>query len=824
MRFDVGIPPMPRALCGLMLIVFAASGRAEEHSFDVRDSISMTTFSEPSGLTDGSSAQRSPDGKYFWLITSKGDIASNQIFSTLLLFDGADIERFFDSNGSNTAWTPKPRRLVSIEATPGITVQESYAPLITGVRWSPDSKKIFFLGQNSNAEKQLYEVDVKTGHSAVLTPPGFGVRELDIAGDVIAYTAIKSESAAARVPWNQSAGVNADAGAVTGLGLENILFPEQSYGFGNGKVVPDLWIGRDGHFRPVATPGTRQPIEDSEQYEGYSVLSLSPNGRFVVRLLPVTEVEKTWALYVSKPGFESWHIDPDDSVLTAPTNWYRLRQYKIIDTTTGRVSTPIDGPYGLSLAEEDQSLAVWAQDQKRLLLGNVALPLNGVDSDERARRRHTCAVAAVDLPSMNVSCVVFTRDASDVILPENPRPERLQNAIFGSDDDEVVLRFTWHGRWGQSERYRYDGGRWSLAEVLPGDPISGAPLDQASHHKSPGNNFSLTIKQGLNEPPVLWATSTHPQAEKPVWNPNPQFTDMTFGKATQYRWKDESGYEWAGILVTPPAYHPGQRYPLVIQTHGFRGYAFITDGIFPTAMAARPLASAGFVVLQMGWRIDHFDTGLEARDQVAGFQSAIAQLDAEGIIDAHRVGIIGFSRTCWHVEQALIDWPNLFAAATIADGIDLSYMQYGLFGEGRPSLRKSYEKIIGTNPDGNGLDIWMKQSPGFHLEKVVTPIRIEAIAPGSVLMEWDIYAALRRHNKPVDMIYIPDGQHILQKPLDRFASQQGNVDWFRFWLQGYERPNPEDPDQYKRWEHLRELRVADNKVAGKPSENMGVTK
>ena len=32
------------------------------------------------------------------------------------------------------------------------------------------------------------------------------------------------------------------------------------------------------------------------------------------------------------------------------------------------------------------------------------------------------------------------------------------------------------------------------------------------------------------------------------------------------------------------------------------------------------------------------------------------------------------------------------------------------------------------------------------------------------------------------------------------------------WLQGYERPNPEDPDQYNRWEHLRELRDANAKA------------
>jgi hypothetical protein len=37
----------------------------------------------------------------------------------------------------------------------------------------------------------------------------------------------------------------------------------------------------------------------------------------------------------------------------------------------------------------------------------------------------------------------------------------------------------------------------------------------------------------------------------------------------------------------------------------------------------------------------------------------------------------------------------------------------------------------------------------------------------------------------------------------RIASLQRNVDWFRFWLQDYRRPNPEDPDQYARWELMR---------------------
>ena len=174
------------------------------------------------------------------------------------------------------------------------------------------------------------------------------------------------------------------------------------------------------------------------------------------------------------------------------------------------------------------------------------------------------------------------------------------------------------------------------------------------------------------------------------------------------------------------------------------------------------------------------------------------------------MGIIGFSRTCYHVEGALIEDPKLFAAASITDGVDESYMQYLLSGIESDSIAVESEqrKIYGTTPFGAGLGTWIRQAPGFRLDRVQTPLLIGAIeGPTSVLSEWEIYASLRNQKKPVDLMYIPNGQHILQKPLDRLASQQSNVDWFRFWLQGYEDPVPAKRAQYARWQGLRKLQL-----------------
>jgi hypothetical protein len=53
-------------------------------------------------------------------------------------------------------------------------------------------------------------------------------------------------------------------------------------------------------------------------------------------------------------------------------------------------------------------------------------------------------------------------------------------------------------------------------------------------------------------------------------------------------------------------------------------------------------------------------------------------------------------------------------------------------------------------------------------------------------------------------------EHDLTNPGLRTASQGGSVDWFRFWLQGYEDPATGKAAQYRRWEHLCDIQVEEN--------------
>jgi len=197
----------------------------------------------------------------------------------------------------------------------------------------------------------------------------------------------------------------------------------------------------------------------------------------------------------------------------------------------------------------------------------------------------------------------------------------------------------------------------------------------------------------------------------------------------------------------------------------------------------------------------------------SGYESAAKQLVSEGVVDPEKIGIIGFSRTCFYVMKMLTTDTLPLRAASITDGVTLDYLQYLIQAgpDGQAPLED--DVMIGTKPFGEGLQQWLRRSPGFNLEKVTAPLSIVGEGPFGTLIMWQSYAGLRYLHKPVDLIMLnmENGkgtlpfEHVLTNPGFRLASQGGSVDWFRFWLQDYEDPNPAKKEQYVRWRELRKL-------------------
>jgi dipeptidyl aminopeptidase/acylaminoacyl peptidase len=773
----------------LVLALFTFMLNAEERTFTVRDSIEMNTLSDPETLERDGQAKFSPDGKHFLVVTTRGILQSDQLESCLMVFDTSSIS-FVKHESAQLAGPPKCA--AKLAATP--IVEEgatTYASIITEARWSVDSKSIFFLGQGQQGDNYLYRVDIRIGKPQQLSPTGYNVIRFDCARKAVVY--VVSQTSALDDGPGQT--INRDARDVTGIDLSAILFPKTR---ATGDRHLEVWAN-EGDRRPTMIAPIPRSLNGNADLD-HVVLSISPDGTKAVTLVPVTSVPHQWDSYEPYEGFERFKIhaeNPDRSAITIHV--FPLKQYALIDLDKKRMMPLVDAPTGDALGYFDSLKAVWSEDGRRLLLTNTFMPIGGAGTEGPDHPLRSCAVASIDLAQRITRCIVPARSQAIGAW-------HLQGVSFGVDSDEVLATFATSQQKPAIERYQDTARGWVGPSNVPDRPIISKSSQMIEVH----------IRQGLNDPPTLTAKSLATGEEVRVWDPNPGLKKISYGEASLYHWKDSSGYEWSGILVKPVGYTKGERYPLVIQTHGFRDWAFVTDGIFPTAMAARPLASAGIAVLQTSRRYDVQGTPQEAGIEAGQFESAVRQLSEDGLIDPKRVGAVGFSSTCFNVESTLILKPMLFRAATIADGVDYSYMQYHLFSS--PGIAAAFEKTNDGKPVGvEGLKKWLMLAPGFRLDEVRTPLRIEGHGEGSPLSEWEIYSSLQLQGKPVDLVYIPDGLHILQKPLERMASQQGNVDWFRFWLQDYQDPDPLKIDQYKRWEHLREMRDADDKaLAGQP--------
>src|ERR1700733_10572044 len=94
----------------LLLGIHVDVSFAERQGFTVPDSIEMARFDDPWEVQKNAEAKFSPDQKHFIVVTSRGLIASNQIESTLWLFDAAAVRRFVNARDSVTE--PTPRNLV----------------------------------------------------------------------------------------------------------------------------------------------------------------------------------------------------------------------------------------------------------------------------------------------------------------------------------------------------------------------------------------------------------------------------------------------------------------------------------------------------------------------------------------------------------------------------------------------------------------------------------------------------------------------------------------------------------------------------------------
>lgn len=620
---------------------------------------------------------------------------------------------------------------------------------IKNVQWLGDNETIVFLGENPGETPQIYSLNIKSRKLRKLTSHHTPIVAYGISrsGDQIVFEAHPPTVKKIDTPQARRSGI-----VITGGYPDNIL--TEDCGTERSDRSEQLYVqGRDG----VASH-----IETVDFISDWEPLSLAPNGRFALVSLYLKDVPQEWAQYqdeiLRRYVLENGKI----------SEYSNVRQFMLLDTSKKKLQPLIDAPMSF-----DTTGFAWVNGGQSVVVSGSYLPLDVANPEARKERARLPFVAEVSLPGRQ-----YVTITSRVLTVEQ----------WHGSTGTLILQGLEKGR-AASFAYQKQGLAWHA--TTESNAAGSIPLPE------------IVLEEDINTPPHLYVWDAAQKRRTLLLDLNPQFGKLSFGRVEEIRWRTTADEEVVGGLYFPPDYKVGTRYPLVIQTHGFDKDRFWIDGPFTSAFAAQPLAGKGIVVLQVGssarsqQKANVTGTPEEGPSEMAAYEGAIDELDRRGLIDRNRVGIVGFSRTAFKVGYTLTHSQYHFTAATLADGFEGGYVNYVLF-QGVDSVG-----VNGGLPSGPDLALWLKNSPGFNLDKVTAPVRIEEYAYGSLLGGWEWFSGLSFREKPVELIWIPFGTHLLVKPWERLVSQQGNVDWFDYWLQGRSDPDPAKRAQYQRWEAMR---------------------
>jgi dipeptidyl aminopeptidase/acylaminoacyl peptidase len=717
----------------------------------VIDAITMTRLGLPDGILSGTvknlAAIFSPDRRRFLIVLKKGNLERNTNDYSILLYE--------------TAFALKSQPPVVLFTMSSSSNHEA----IRDIKWTLDSRTFLFLGENPGEKTAVYRFNLEKKHlervTRHVTPVVVFSSSND--GNTILFAADPDVRATCKKPTAPAQEI-----LITTQNLVDILGPACREEF-----MASTTEGQELFVLKVGRQEERIPVDDV-LYQLEDSVSISPDGRYGVIEVAVRDVPADWSQYEASWLRQALQTKRKHGEVEAA-----IEKRLLVNTGTHEV-TPL---FNTPVFPRYDRLA-WSPDGESLILSGVYLPLDGItDEAERKKRKETTYVVELSVPEKKLQTIAT---GSVWIRRWEGNTKQLTLARFGEGVQQEEMTF------------ETSGGRWR--------EVTGWTKEAP-----PKTALEVTIEEDANAPPRIVAHDRVRGEQNVLLDLNPGFVDLALGKVEVIKWNAKDGHEVRGGLFFPPDYVPGRKYPLVIQTHGFLDHKFYIDGPWSSAFAAQPLASRGIMVLQVGYPTkepEHrfFNTPGEAPEAMGTYEGAIDYLNSRDLIDQDHVGILGFSRTVFTVGYTLTHSRYKFAAATLADGITGGYMGLMAF-----PYDWNTPALNGGLPFGRGLQLWTERAPEFNLDRVGAPVRLEAYYPGSVLGFWEWFAGLSLQGKPVDFVYLPGASHLLTKPSDRLVSQQGNVDWFCFWLKGEEDPDPAKAEQYARWRELRKLQQENDK-------------
>jgi dipeptidyl aminopeptidase/acylaminoacyl peptidase len=748
--------------------------------FSIRDEIETARFK----LNERKeSVFVSPDGTGYVSMLIRGDVAVDGVW-------GEIVYGKFDSLESAKPHTVARLFTKGLGSGEGFGAGSGASGLLLQARNCPvwiDNQRVAILWESPSHGIQIFSINVITQEMTQLTHETSDVAAFLTGpnGSFVYDVSVKyPRESSDRLLENGFSVASTDALVLLG----GVVDGASAVDFGMDRHVVLTVHGTEISSHPVAAAniyGSLSFLQSGMQVVGHL---FSPDGKQVILDAGVAEVPQAWSIYQGFVG---------ESLRAYARNSHGMRaqwvyQLMLVDVATGQARSLWDAP---GPTFNPMSRIAWSPDGANILTAPTILP---PDSGDEAGLSGKAAAVVEVATGKYVQIPIEPDDAEHIESAEWLSSKLIEIRLMG----------------GESIQYERKDNVWRMVAS------NKRKIPRASVAERP-RRVRIELRQGLNDPPVLYGVDSRTGRNRVVLDPNPRLhTDLALGNVDFIEWTNTDGRKWQGRLYYPANYEHGRRYPLVIQTYGYAdkgeysltgqgGLGGVALGPVWSVYLAQPLASIGVAVLQIGGPEGGprpFDqmTDIERIKSIgSAVQTAAEHLISVGLVDGSRVGLMGHSALARVVEHSLVDSEFPYAAAIAGDYADDNYMQAALFG---------WDHEFGQSfPFGDGLKTWLDESPAFNVQRMRTPLQLLLYSASegntTFLWPWEMFSRLRFLHKPVELYIIPDiehGSHQNQNPRQQLALQGRAMDWWRFWLLDEEDADTGKREQYASWHVLRD--------------------
>lgn len=282
-----------------------------------------------------------------------------------------------------------------------------------------------------------------------------------------------------------------------------------------------------------------------------------------------------------------------------------------------------------------------------------------------------------------------------------------------------------------------------------------------------------------NQPSELYYMASPNDAPMRLTNNNQEIAALALGRTERFEWQGPDKFHEDGVLIYPPGFQKGKKYPLVLIIHGGPRAASTTQYSFlPQFVAAqdcvvfepnyRGSENLGNAYTHAIWNDAGDGPG---RDVMAGID-AVKRL---GFVDESRIAVSGWSyggyMTAWLIGHYQI-WNVAVAGAAVTN----MYDQYNL-----ADFNVTERYIFNGSPYvGDNVKAYREQSPITYAAQMKTPTLILSDTGDfrvTVTQSYELFHALKDNGVPVRFFAYPVSGHFPNDPVRQADVYRRWTDW-----------------------------------------------